>query len=94
MEIYLCTQNDNARDTFVLTSLMETIRAMPGSRERVVRIIQTDAPSDKMVEDITDDTGKLGVYELLSATRAFLRYGKTDLLLDLRAASEYHPEKV
>ena len=94
VEIYLCTQNDNARDTFVLTSLMETIRAMPGSRERVVRIIQTDAPSDKMVEDITDDTGKLGVYELLSATRAFLRYGKTDLLLDFRDSSGIHNPEI
>ena len=94
VEIYLCTQNDNARDTFVLTSLMETIRAMPGSRERVVRIIQTDAPSGKMVEDITDDTGKLGVYELLSATRAFLRYGKTDLLLDFRDSSGIHNPEI
>ena len=73
---------------------METIRAMPGSRERVVRIIQTDAPSGKMVEDITDDTGKLGVYELLSATRAFLRYGKTDLLLDFRDSSGIHNPEI
>ena len=87
VEIYLCTQNDNARDSFVLTSLMETLRAVSFSRARIARIILTDAPSDKMVETISEDTGQLFVYELLSGTRSFLRYGKTDLLLDLRAAS-------
>lgn len=94
VEIYLCTQNDNARDTFILTSLMETIRSVPDSRAQIVRIILTDAPSSKMVEAITDDTGKLGVYQLLSATRAFLRYGKTDLLLDFRDASGIHNPEI
>ena len=87
VEIYLCTQNDNARDSFILTSLMETLRAVSYSSARIARIILTDAPSDKMVETISEDTGQLFVYELLSGTRSFLRYGKTDLLLDLRAAS-------
>ena len=87
VEIYLSTQNDNARDSFILTSLMETLRAVSYSHARIVRIILTDAPSDKMVEIISDSTGKLFVYELLSGTRSFLRYGKTDLLLDLRGSS-------
>ena len=87
VEIYLCTQNDNARDSFILTSLMETLRAVSYSSARIARIILTDAPSEKMVETISEDTGQLVVYELLSGTRSFLRYGKTDLLLDLRAAS-------
>ena len=87
VEIYLCTQNDNARDSFILTSLMETLRAVSYSSARIARIILTDAPSDKMVEIISDSTGKLFVYELLSGTRSFLRYGKTDLLLDLRSSS-------
>ena len=94
VDVYLCTQNDNTRDAFVLTSLAETIRAMPDSRINVARIILTDAPSVKMVETITDDTGKLGVYELLSATRAFLRYGKTDLLMDFNDASGIHNHEI
>jgi hypothetical protein len=54
----------------------------------------SDAPSDKMISMITDDTERLGVYELMSATRAFLRYGKTDMLMDFRRSSGIKNEKI
>ena len=84
VDVYLCLQNDNTRDTFVLTSLMETIKSMPASHIKVQKMVLSDSPSDEMTVMISDDTGKLGVYDILSATRAFLRYGKTDMFLDFR----------
>ena len=93
-EIYLCIQNDNARDSFILTSLMETVRTMPYFHAHVAKVFLTDSPSGKMAENITDDTGKIEVNDLLSATKSFLRYGKTDLLLDLREASGIHNAQI
>lgn len=87
VDIYLCMQNDNARDTFVLTSIMEIVTSMSRSGTRVAEVIMADAPSDMMAESITNDTGKLAVNDLLTAARAFLRYGKTDLLMDFRESS-------
>ena len=83
-EIYLSFQNDNMKDAFVLTSLMETIRSMPGNRINVVDVIMTESSSAGFAAPIYDDTEKLSVSDLLTGARAFLQYGKTDMLLDFR----------
>lgn len=87
VDVYLCMQNDNAKDSFVFSSLMEAVRSMPDSQVNIVKIIMADAPSERLSCSISDDTEKLGVYELMSATRAFLKYGKTDMLMDFRLSS-------
>ena len=88
IEIYLCMQNDNSKDSFILTSAMATVGEISNNRTNIVKIVMADAPSGSMAEMITDGTAKLGVLDMLSATRAFLRYGKTDLLMDFRKNSE------
>ena len=93
-EIFLCMQNDNARDGFVMMTLMETIGAISNYHTHVVGMVMADAPSSAMAETITNDAGKLGVYDLLSATKAFLRYGKTDLLMDFREKSGLHNSRI
>lgn len=87
VDIFLCLQNDNARDAFVLTSLMQTVRMLPGLNVNVVKMVMSDSPSSRMAARITDDTGKLAVYDLMSANKAFLRYGQADMFMDFRAAA-------
>lgn len=94
VDIYLCIQNDNARDAFVLTSIIEVIKSLSRPGSHIARIVTADAPSGEMAETITDDTGKLAVNDLLSATKSFLRYGKTDMLLDFRESSGIHNPEV
>ncbi len=84
IDIFMCLQNDNARDAFVLTSLMMTIKTLPGLRVNIVKILMTDSPSSRMAAAITDDTGKIMVYDLMSANKAFLRYGQADMFIDFR----------
>ncbi len=94
VNLYLCLQEDNAIDTFVLTSLTETVRSMPGKRVNVVRIMMAETPSPGGLARIYDDTDKLAVSELLSGTRGFLRYGKTDMLMDFQKRAKIQNPKI
>ena len=82
VEIYMCVQSDDASDTFVMMNLMNLIKAMPETNLCITRIITTTRNPDGIVSEISDDTEKFAISDLLAGIRAFLRYGKTDLLLD------------
>lgn len=82
IELYICVQSDDASDTFVLINLMNLIKAMPDADISVARVITTTRSPKEAVAVISDDTLKFGISDLVSGTRAFLQYGKTDMLLD------------
>lgn len=87
VEVFLCVQNDEARDIFVIVSLLETIKTMPGSKVRVNKIILTESLYHNIANQIHDDTLKNSVSEMISGAKAFLRYGRADMLLETWAAS-------
>ncbi|MBQ2050090.1 MAG: hypothetical protein II493_06800 [Spirochaetales bacterium] len=82
VEIYMCVQSDDASDTFVMMNLMNLIKAMPETNLSIAKIITTTKNPDGIVSEVSDDTEKFAISDLLAGIRAFLRYGKTDLLLD------------
>ena len=82
-EIYMCIQSDDASDTYVLMTLMNLVKAMPDSNVSIAKVITTTRSPEEAVARISDDTEKFGVTDLVAGTRAFLKYGKTDLLLDV-----------
>ena len=82
VEVYMCIQSDDASDTFVMMNLMNLIKAMPGSNLTLARIITTTRNPDGIISEISDDTEEFAVADILAAIRAFLKYGKTDMLLD------------
>ena len=84
VELFLCIQDDNAKDTFVLTSLMEMIKSLPNSKLTVSKIIMAESYTNIVASRISDDTDKFLISELISGTKAFLKYGKTDMLIDFR----------
>lgn len=84
VEVYLCLQDDNVKDTFVLTSLIEMIKSIPDSNISVSKIIMTDSYSNNLALRIYDDTEKYFLSDLISGLKAFLKYGKTDMLMDYR----------
>ena len=84
VELYLCLQDDNVKDTFVLTSLIEMIKSIPTSNVSVSKIVMTDSYSSNVALQIYDDTEKYFLSDLISGVKAFLKYGKTDMLLDYK----------
>ena len=61
---------------------MNLIKAMPDANISVAKVITTTKNPEDAVAVISDDTFKFGISDLVSGTRAFLQYGKTDMLLD------------
>ena len=93
IELYVCVQSDDASDTFVLINLMNLIKAMPDSDVSVARVITTTRNPEEALAYISDDTLKFGISDLVSGTRVFLKYGKTDMLLDFwNRTGQQNPE--
>lgn len=86
-EVFLCLQNDNVRDASVLSGLILTAKSIPGLHLNVMKMMLSDSPSSSMAASIRDDSAKIEVVDLMSANKAFLRYGQTDLFMDFRNES-------
>ena len=82
IELYICVQSEDASDTYVLINLMNLIKAMPDADISVAKVITTTKNPEDAVATISDDTLKFGISDLVAGTRAFLQYGKTDMLLE------------
>ena len=81
IELYICIQSDDASDMFVLTNLINLVNAMPDAHIKVARVITTTRNPEEVVALVSDDTLKFSISDLVSGTRAFMQYGKTDMLL-------------
>lgn len=90
VEIYMCIQSEDASDTFVMMNIMNLIKAVPESNISIAKIITTTRNPDGIVSEISDDTEKFAVTDLLAGIRAFLKYGKTDMLLDYWNSTGLH----
>lgn len=82
IELYICMQSDDASDNTVLMNFIEAVRALPSTNIEIVQINTTSKRPDSFANRISDDTTKFGMNDLLAGTRAFLQYGKTDILMD------------
>lgn len=94
VEIYMCIQSDDASDTFVMMNIMNLVKTMPDSNFRIARVITTTRNPDGISCEILDDTEKFAVTDLIAGIRAFLRYGKTDMLLDYWNMTGRHNTKI
>ncbi len=79
IDLYLCLHNEDAIDTFSILSVIEHVTMMPGSRVNVIQVA-TIPTQDHFANPISDATEFYDSATLLTATRVFLRFGKTDLL--------------
>lgn len=82
IELYICIQSEDADDTFSLMNLMDIIKAMPGNRIRIKRVVTSSRDLNEVASDIKDSTELYGVSELVAGARSFLRSGKTDVLIN------------
>ncbi|MBQ7645551.1 MAG: hypothetical protein IJS84_11070 [Spirochaetales bacterium] len=94
VEIFMCIQSDDVSDTFVMMNIMNLIKAMPDSNISIAGIITTTRNPDGVVSEISDDTEEFSVTDLLAGIRAFLRYGKTDMLIDYWNSTGIHNSSI
>ncbi len=82
IDLYICILSEDASDSFSLMNLMDIFNAISNSHIKIKKIVTSLPMADDYVCSITDDTELYGISDLLAGTRAFLQYGKTDLLMD------------
>ena len=82
INLYICIQSEDANDTVALMNFMEIVKSMPGSRIVIKKIATGTRAVDGSANRISDDTKFYGISDLLTGCRSFLRYGKTDLLME------------
>ena len=82
MELIVCIQNGHAAGMFDLMNAMQLSTLVPEMQVSIFRVIAETPVFDMPFHELQDQTMKYHISELLSGTRAFLRYGKTDLLVD------------
>lgn len=82
LDLYINIHDDNTYDTFTLMNFMDIVKSFPNANVNIVQVATTSHVPGGIVERISDDTELFGISDLLAGTRAFLAYGKTDLLMD------------
>ena len=82
VNLYVALNNDDQTDNFVLLNLIDIIDTLHGSQVTVKRILNTTGTDDGIAGWIRDDTVGFGITELVAAMRAFLQYGKVDMIVD------------
>ncbi len=88
-DFYICIQSDDAKDTFTLMNFMDIVKSMPGNTVKIRKVISGTHSADEFYNEISDDTELYATSDLLTGTRAFLQYGRTDLLMQY-----WHQRKV
>ena len=92
-ELTVCVHNDHASRVFDMLNAMNLSKILPSSRVRISRVVTEAQMSGLPVRVLRDQTEEYGISELLSATGAFLSYGKTDLLVQYwESANRRNPQ--
>lgn len=83
INLYVSLNNDDAADTFVLLNMLDILISMPKSSVRLKKIFTVRSLQRCMAGIVRDDTEGFGVTELFHGIRAFLNYGKADMIMDI-----------
>ena len=82
VEIYVALNNDDMTDNYVLMNILDIIGTMHEDGITVRNTFTTTEATNSIAGEIRDDTLGYGITELAAATRAFLKYGKVDMLVE------------
>ena len=94
INLYVCLNSDDAADTFVVVNMLDILVSMPTSGVRLKRIYTLRNLQRRMTGMIRDDTQAFGITELFHAIRAFLRYGKADMIAKIWEKSGEQNESI
>ena len=80
--LYLAMNNDDVTDNLVMIGALNILDALYGEKVEVARVCTSTNAYYRLVGRIRDDTESYGMANLVSATKAFLKYGKADMIVD------------
>ncbi len=83
INLYITLNSDDAADTFIVMNMLDILISMPESAVHLKKIFTLRSLQRHMAGIIRDDTEGFGVTELFHAIRAFLNYGKADMIVKI-----------
>ncbi len=83
VDLYITLNSDDAADTFILLNVLDILISMPESRVRLKKLFTVRSQQKRIAGIVRDDTEGFGVTELFHAIRAFLNYGRADMIMDI-----------
>ena len=94
INLYISLSSDDAADTFIVLNMVNILVSRPGSAVHLKKIFTVRPLQRCMTGIIRDDTDAFGVTELFHAIRAFLNYGKADMIADIWEKSGERSESI
>ena len=94
INLYVSLSSNDAAALFVVLNMLNILVSMPGNTVHLKKIFTVRPLQRCMTGVIRDDTAGYGVTELFHAIRAFLKYGKADMIADLWEKSGERNESI
>ena len=94
INLYITLNSDDAADTFIVLNMLDILISMPESKVHLKKIFTVRSLQRRMAGIIRDDTEGFGLTELFHAIRAFLKYGRADMIMDIWKKSGESNESV
>ncbi|MBR3240983.1 MAG: hypothetical protein IKF99_21415 [Oscillospiraceae bacterium] len=94
IDLYVSLSSDDVADTFVLMNMLDILVSMPDSGVNLKRLFTVRSERSQLTAAISDDSSGFGVTELVHASRAFLNYGKADMIVNIWERSGIRSESI
>ena len=94
VNLFVSLSSNDAADTFIVLNMLNILVSMPKNNVHLQKIFTVRPLQRCMAGIIRDDTKGYGVTELFHSIRAFLKYGKADMIADLWEKSGERNESI
>lgn len=94
INLYIFLGSADAADTFIFMNMLDIMVTMPDSRIRLKKLFTLHSLPKQLCRTIRDDTEEFGVTDLFHGIRAFVNYGKSDMIVDLWKKSREPNENI
>ncbi len=83
INLYVSINSDDASDSYILLNMLDILVAHPKKIFHLKKIYEIQNLPRRMSSIVRDDTSSFGIADLFHAIRAFLNYGKADIIVQL-----------
>lgn len=94
INLYVSLNSNDAADTFIVMNMLDILVSMPGKYVQLKKIFTVRGSVKRLAGSVRDDTYGFGVTELTHAIRAFLNYGKADMIVNIWEKSGERNESI
>ena len=83
INLYVSINSDDVSDSYILLNMLDILVAHPKKIFHLKKIYEIQNLPRRMSSIVRDDTSSFGIADLFHAIRAFLNYGKADIIVQL-----------